>query len=251
MRVRATLMAVESSLFSALRRSGRFITSVMMEPCLDSRRTGAAEAVCGALLMEEILSLASQLTRMRLARLFGALDKLGELAKMLQAVALATGVLPAGGRKNINLRAVQIFLLQAVRALALRELLVGGLAVEGHDTGSELAQFLGKDDAAFGKVLACEFLDTLGGALDEVGKANAEFDDAAVVRIIERLRHDAGFVERRPKLIAAPSIVMAGAYGGFAGIATNDYELHAFAEVVGERFHSGFTRVRSLEFTSL
>ena len=102
---------------------------------------------------------------MRVAYFLGALDELGEFAKMLQAVALAASILTAGGRENVDLRAVKIHLLQAVVAFALGKLLVDDLAVKGHHARREFTEFLREDDAAFGEILAREFLDAPGGFL--------------------------------------------------------------------------------------
>src|SRR5271157_2544998 len=180
--------------------------------------------------------------RMRVAYFLGAFDELGEFAKMLQAIALAARILTAGGRENVDLRAVKTRFLQAVVALALGKLLVNDLAVKGHHARREFAEFLREDDAALGKILARKFLDAPGGFLDEIGEADSEFDDAAVVRIVEGLGDNARFKERRPELIAAAGVIMTGADRGLAGIAAHDHELHAFAEIVGKCLHSAFTR---------
>ena len=179
---------------------------------------------------------------MRFAYFLGAFNELGELAKVLQAIALAARILTAGGWKNVDMRAIKIRLLQAVVTFALRILLVDDLAVKGHHMRRELTELLRKNDAAFGEILAREFLDALGGFLDEIGEANPEFDDAAVVRIVEGLGNNARFVEHGPELIAAPSVIMAGADGGLAGITAYDDELHAFAEIVWQCLDSAFTR---------
>src|ERR1700675_1718217 len=127
------------------------------------------------------------------------------------------------------MRAIKKFFLEAVIAFTLGELLEGELPVEGDYTRQVLLEFPGEDEAAFGEILALEFLDGFGGTLDEVGEANAEFDDAAIVRVVERFGDDTAVKEQGPKGIAAAGVVMAGADGRLRGIATHDHELHAFA----------------------
>src|SRR5208337_2557658 len=181
---------------------------------------------------------------MRVAYVLSAFDELGEFAKVLQAVALATGILTAGGRENVDLRAVEIHLLQAVVAFALGKLLEDDLAVKGHHVRREFTQLLREDNAAFGEILARELLDASGRFFDEIGEANAEFDDAAIVGVVEWFGDHARFIEHGPELIAAAGVVVAGADGGFAGITTHDDELHAFAEIVWKCLHAAFTRSR-------
>ena len=55
--------------------------------------------------------------------------------------------------------------------------------------------------------------------------------------IIERLWHHAALVQDRPEFIASSGVVVADADGRLAGIATDDDQLHAFAEVVGQGAH--------------
>jgi len=83
------------------------------------------------------------------AGFFGALHKIGEFAKMFQSVALPARHVADSGRHHVNMRAIQEFLLDAVVAFALRELLVGQLAVEGDDARKILLELAGKDEAAF------------------------------------------------------------------------------------------------------
>jgi hypothetical protein len=55
--------------------------------------------------------------------------------------------------------------------------------------------------------------------------------------VIEGLRHNAAFIQHGPEFVPAAGIVVAHADGGLARIASDDYELHAFAEVVGKCSH--------------
>ena len=130
-----------------------------------------------------------------------------------------------------------MFLLKAELALALRKLFVDDLSVEGNDMRRKFLQLLRKNDAALGEISARQLFHALGGPLDQIGEADAEFDDALVVVIVERLGDDAAFIDHRPKLIGAAGVIVADADGGFAGIATNDDEFHAFSEVVGKCAH--------------
>src|SRR5208283_2713638 len=149
----------------------------------------------GAWLIVGVLFPGYPLARMGVARFLGAFDELGKFAKVLQAVALAASILTAGGGENVDLRAVEIGLLQTVVAFTLGKLFVDDLAVKSHHVRREFTEFLRKNNAAFGEILAREFLDALGGFLDEIGEANPEFDDAAVVGVVEWFGDHARFIE--------------------------------------------------------
>src|ERR1700675_4868116 len=148
---------------------------------------------------------------------------------MFQAVAVAAGCRADGCWQHVNMRAVEKFFLDAKVAFALGELLEGELAVEGDDARQIFLELAGKYEAAFGIILALEFFDGFGGALDEIGEADAEFDDAAVVRVVERLGDDATIVEQGPEGIAAAGVIVTGANGRLRGVATHNHELHSFA----------------------
>jgi hypothetical protein len=156
---------------------------------------------------------------------------------MLQFLALALRVLAAGGWQHVNARAIKQFFLETKLALSLGELFVDYFPVEGHDVRRELFQLLGKHDPAFREISPRQLFDALGGPLDEVGKADAEFDHALVVVIVEWFGHDATLVQDGPELIGAPGIVVADAHGRFARITTDDDQLHAFSQMVGECSH--------------
>ena len=166
-----------------------------------------------------------------------ASDELREFSEVAHLFGFAGGVLAAGRRQYVNARAVEKFFLRAEFAFALGELLVGMFAVEGDNVRGKLFKLLRKDDAAFGEILALQFLDALCGALDEVSEADAELDDALVVVVVERLGDDAAIVKNGPELIGTTGVIMADTDRGFAGIATNDDEFHALAEVVGKCAH--------------
>jgi len=82
---------------------------------------------------------------------------------------------------------------------------------------------------AFGKILAREFLDALVGFLTRSVRPIPNSMMPAVVGIVECSGTNARFIEHGPELIAAAGVIMAGADGGFAGVASHDHELHAFA----------------------
>src|SRR5579862_9760960 len=151
-----------------------------------------------------------------------ARDQLRQPAKMTELLSLPRGVLCAGGRQHVHASTIERLFLDAEFALALRELLVGELAVESHYVRREFFKLLREDDTAFRKVFALQFLNSFGGALDEIREADAEFDDPLIVVVIERLRHDAAFEDHGPELVGTPSVVVANADRGFARVATND-----------------------------
>jgi hypothetical protein len=164
-------------------------------------------------------------------------DKLREFAEMLQFLILSLRILAAGGGQNVDARPIEQFFLEAELALALGKLFVNYFSVEGNDVRRELFQLLRKDDAAFGEIPARQLFHALGGALDEIRESDTEFDHALVVVIVERFRDDAAFVEDGPELIGASRVVMADTHGGFAWVAADDDQLHAFSEMVGECSH--------------
>src|SRR5258708_17724034 len=133
---------------------------------------------------------------------------------------------------------IEEFFLEAVVAFALRELLIGQLAVEGDDAREILLELAGKDEAAFGEILAVQLFDGFSGALDEICEADAEFNDAAVVRIVERFRDDAAVVEQWPERIAAAGVIMAGANRRFRWISTYDHKVHSFTQLGWGGVHS-------------
>jgi len=55
--------------------------------------------------------------------------------------------------------------------------------------------------------------------------------------VIERFRHHAALVEHGPELIPASGVVMTDAHGRLTRIATDDHQLHAFAQMVWEGSH--------------
>src|ERR1700719_3004376 len=148
---------------------------------------------------------------------------------MFQAVALAAGGRADGCGQHVNMRAVEKFFLDAIVAFALSELLEGELPVEGDYARQVFLELAGKDEAAFGEILALQLFDGFGGALDEVGEADAELDNAAVVRVVERFGNDAAVIEQRPEGIAAAGIIMAGANRRLCRVATHNHKLHSFA----------------------
>src|SRR5271165_1896570 len=176
---------------------------------------------------------------------------------MLQAVGSATCILAAGRRQNVHLRAIEQLLLQAEAALALGKLFIGYLAVEGDHARRKFLKLLGQDNAALGKILARQLFDAPGGTFHQVGQSNAEFNDAAVIRIVKWLRDDATVKQDGPEQVAAPGIVVARAHGRLAGVAAYDDELHPFSEIIWKCFHSSLARSetsdinRTQEFTSL
>src|SRR5712692_184556 len=231
-RLSASLTAIASSLFSAFNRSGRFITSVAMPSCFASTMTGPACAGCGALLMSASASVSPGVTFF-----FNPRYKLRQFPKMLQFLVLARGVRAAGGGQNVDARAVKQLFLNAKLAFALGKLFVCELPVEGHNVRREFLELLRQHDAAFGKIFAHQFFHAPCGALDKVGEPNPEFNHTLVVVVIERFRHHAALVEHGPELIPASGVVMTDAHGRLTRIATDDHELHAFAQMVWEGSH--------------
>ena len=156
---------------------------------------------------------------------------------MLQFLALPLRVLAAGRRQDVHPRAIKKFFLDTELAFALGKLFVNYFSVERNDVRRELLQLLRKHDAAFGEISAGELFHALGGPLDQVGKPDAKFNHALVVVIVERFRNHAAFVQDGPELIGAPGVVVTHAHGGFARIAADDDQLHAFSQMVGESSH--------------
>src|SRR5258708_30983722 len=130
---------------------------------------------------------------------------------MFQAVTFA----PRGSSyrcgQYINMRAVEKFFLNPVVALALGELLEGQLAVERDDARQILLELAGEDEAPLCVVLALQFFNRFGRPLDEIRQADAEFDDAAVVRVIQRFGDNAAVIEQWPERIAPARVVVATA----------------------------------------
>ena len=128
--------------------------------------------------------------------------------------------------------------MQPQLAGAAGEFFVHHLAIKGDDARLQVFQFLRQEDAAFGKFLALDFLDGAGRALDQVGHADAEFQDAAVVFVAERLGDHARFVHDRPELIAAAGVVVADAGGTVARIGADQNHSHTFAKIIRQCAHS-------------
>ena len=180
---------------------------------------------------------------------FDAHHELGELSKVAQLFALVFVICAARGRQDVNARAIKQVFLHAVVALALGKLFIGKLAVEGHDARAIFFQLLRKHDASLGKILSLQLLNPFGRALHQIRKADTEFNHAFVIVVIKRLRHHPALVEHGPKLIAPSGIVMADADGRLARIATDDHQLHAFTEMVGEGTHDASLLCLSIFFT--
>src|SRR6267378_5710033 len=198
----ASSIATPSSLLSAFIRSGRFITRVAMPSCFPSRRTGVDGAACGVWLM---IIPASVILRDPL--FFDARDQLRKLSKMPEFFAPALGVRPAGGGQDVNSGAIERFFLYAVFALALGELFVRELPIEGHDVRCKFLELLRKHDAALGEIFTLELFDALRWAFYEIGESNTEFNDPLVIVVIEGLRDHTACIEHRPKLIRAAGVV--------------------------------------------
>jgi hypothetical protein len=109
------------------------------------------------------------------------------------------------------MRAVEKFFLDAIVAFALGELFEGEFSVEGNYARQVFLKFARKDEAAFGEILALQFFDGFGWTLHEIGEADAEFDDATVVRIVEWFGNDAAVIEQWPEGIAAAGVIVARA----------------------------------------
>lgn len=149
-----------------------------------------------------------------------------------------TGVGAGGRGEDEDLCAVESVLLEAEDAGAAREAFVDRFTVERDHARFHLFEFAGKQHAAFGEFLALDFFHAFGGALDQVGEADAEFDEAFVFGVFEGLGDNPGIVHDGPEMIAAAGVIMSGAGGTFAGIAADENELHAFAKIVWKRAHA-------------
>lgn len=150
---------------------------------------------------------------------------------------VGAGIGSGGGGEDEDLRAVEGVFLEAEDAGTARKALVDRFAVEGDDAGFHFFDFTGEKDAALGEFLALNFFHAFGGALDQVGEADAEFDEAFVFGVFERLGDDTGIVHDGPKMIAAAGVIVPGACRAFAGIAADEDELHTFAKIVWKRAH--------------
>jgi hypothetical protein len=164
--------------------------------------------------------------------LLGFGDELGEFAEVFEFFGGAFPFGATGERQDVDAGTVQQFFLKADFTFSLGELFVGFFSIEGDDVGSEFFEFLREDDAAFCVVLAGQFCGSFGRLLDEIGEADAEFDDALVIVIVERFRDDAALEEQGPEFVAASGVVVANANGGLGWIAADDYQFHAFAEEI-------------------
>src|SRR5216684_6974042 len=102
---------------------------------------------------------------------------------------------------------------------------------------SKFLKLLREHDAALRIIFALQLFDAFGGTLHQVSQPDAELDHPFVVVVIERLRHHAALVEHGPEFVSTAGIVMAHADRGLARIAADDYQLHAFAEMVGKCSH--------------
>src|ERR1700693_822997 len=213
-RARARSRSMPSSTFSALSRSGRFSMRVCTPPSSASRTSGAAA--------ETVSATARSLGDGSLA------EQGSELLEVAQFFGIGiAGVLTAGGGKHEHLRAVEFFLLQAELARAAGKFFVSQLAIEGDHPRMMLFELLRKHHAAFRELFPANLFDAAGRPFDDVGEADAEFDQPAVVLRFQRVRHQSGLVKQRPELVAAAGIVMAGARRGFAGIEADHQQFHA------------------------
>src|SRR5712692_9189895 len=165
----ASTRAAANSTFNAFSRSGRLSVRATTSPSRASS-TSAPGAGCAAL--------ANALLARRL--LLQTPEHSREQAEIPQLRPAADSVLPAGRRQHKHLRAIQALLLQAELAPALGKLLKRQLAVERDDARRELLQLPRQQDTPFGEFLPMDLLHAARGALDQVGQADAELDDAFV-----------------------------------------------------------------------
>src|SRR5271165_2824095 len=100
-----------------------------MDSSRASSRTGEPCAACVAWL---IIAWPPWSDTTGVARILGAHNQLGELAKMPLQFGLGLWGVRSRGGQHVDLRAVEQFFLQAIDALALRKTLIGQLAVKGH-----------------------------------------------------------------------------------------------------------------------
>src|ERR1700734_1069551 len=152
-------------------------------------------------------------------------------------------MLPTGGRKNENVGAVEFFFLEPKLADASGKSLIDHFPVEGDHARAQVFEFLREEHAAFGKFLALQFVRTARGAFAEIGHADPEFEDAAIVFVADRLGNHAGFIHQRPELVATPRVVVAHASGTVAGIGPDENHFHAFAKIVRKSAHWSFGAV--------
>ena len=119
------------------------------------------------------------------------------------------GILSICLRQNIHTRAVQKVFLETKLAFALRKLFERQFAVECDHMRRVFPKPLRQYDAPFRKVFARQLRSCYCGALYEVGQADTKFNHAFVIVIIKWLRNHSAFIEHRPELVHAPSIIMA------------------------------------------
>src|SRR6185437_10626233 len=126
-------------------------------------------------------------------------------------------------RQNENVRAIELLFLQAEHARAAGKPFVDHLAVEGDHARTEFFEFAREQNAAFGKFFAREVVYSFGWPFDQISKPYAEFDNSPVVFVSERLGNHAGFIQERPKFVAATRVIMTDAGGTLSGIASHDH----------------------------
>jgi hypothetical protein len=156
---------------------------------------------------------------------------------MLQFLALPLSIRATSRWEHVDTSPVKRFFLKTELAFTLGKLFVDYFPVESHDVRRELLKLLRKHDTAFGEISSRQFFLGLGGPLDQVREADAEFDHALVVVIVKRFGHYATFIQDGPELIGATGVVMAHTHGRFGRIAADDDQLHTFSQMVGECSH--------------
>jgi hypothetical protein len=135
------------------------------------------------------------------------------------------------------MRTIQLPGLQAELTGALGELLVSDFTVESHHARRILLEFLRQQDASLGIILPFQLFDASRRALHQIGESDAKLDQALVILVIDQFGYDAGFVKKRPELIAPASVVMPDTRGTVTRIAAHQNELHSPPEIVWKSPH--------------
>ena len=84
--------------------------------------------------------------------------------------------------------------MQAELARSLGEFFVGVLAIESDHAWRVFLELLCQQNPALGNFLPVQLPNVTRGALHQIGKADAEFDQALIIRVGQRLGQNARIV---------------------------------------------------------
>ncbi len=157
---------------------------------------------------------------------------------------LVVRVQSARVREHPDLRGADRFILQTHRRFRSIECrAIGADADDGEEPRCVAFHFAREDPAAFDELFARQLVGGGGGAGDDVGDADAEVQELALLRGREEARREAGAMERGPEAVAGSSEMLLDGSGVEAGIDAAEEDVEVRRDDVGKGRVRGCSKI--------